>query len=84
VAFARHDCGLFRQNFTGLGSGRAFGACVSAAAQALQQPTTDPQAVCGSQGLSHRRLRGERRSDYDACVLAVSRVKTSYFVRQAG
>ena len=80
VALGRAECRTFGQNFTGPGSGRAFGACVSAAAQILQNPAASPEAVCAARGLESRRRRGERRSDMSSCILAVFRSRDSFYL----
>lgn len=64
---------VFRQNFAPAGS-RAHRACLAAAdrARRLSLPAS---VACEQAGLSRRRVRGERRSDHAACVLALTGIR---------
>ena len=75
-AMARHDCSarFFNQNFGPAGTPtRAFLACVTAANLSLGQ-NVPPAQACARPELSRDRVRGQRRSDYAACLIAVGRV----------
>lgn len=87
-ARAINDCRLFRQNFprgrAADDDGAAYRKCVRAVVAALSAVGSTPglgglvapllaESSCSEQRLSRRRVRGDRRSDHDACVLAVSR-----------
>ena len=62
----RNDCGTFDgQNFT---TPAELEACRTASFQFLSGQVTAQQACAG---FSQTRARGTRRSDYDACVLAL-------------
>ncbi|MBA2429021.1 MAG: hypothetical protein H0V55_04780 [Thermoleophilaceae bacterium] len=74
---ARHECSarFFNQNF-GPAGGRptkAFLGCVSAANLSLRENVV-PEQACTRPDLSRVRVAGERRSDYAACLIAVTRV----------
>jgi hypothetical protein len=66
----RSHCNLFKQNFGGPQRTSAFNRCGGATLRAIAG--TSPSVACDQEKLSHRRRRGERRSDYAACVLAVT------------
>lgn len=71
--FARYDCSplFFRQNFTPFG-GRRFRRCVTAVTRSLRFDVPE-ELSCRTAGLSRSRVRGHRRSDHRACVLAARR-----------
>jgi hypothetical protein len=74
---ARHECSprFFNQNFgpAGVRPTKAFLGCVSAANLSLRENVA-PEQACARPDLSRDRIAGERRSDYAACLIAVTRV----------
>lgn len=72
-----NDCRLFNQNFGG--GGNSLDGCSAAVEEALTRllQGQPPNAVQACSGLSQRRERGHRRSDYAACVIAVTRAVNS-------
>ncbi len=71
-ALGREECQEFKRNF---GDNRQqFGKCVSAAARVVRTRTT-PREACGDQGLSRKPQGDERRSDFNACVIAAPRAQ---------
>jgi hypothetical protein len=69
-ALGRNECQEFKQNF---GENKSqFGRCIAAVATALRTDAT-PQEACAAHHMSHRRQRGERRSDFSACVVSTRR-----------
>lgn len=66
-AIGRDHCGDYKRNF---GDNRnQFGKCVSAVAKTLRTDRT-PRQACRAEGLRRKPQRGERRSDFSACVAA--------------
>lgn len=69
-ALGRKECRRFERNFNGKGS--QLGRCVGAVAMTLRTDVP-PRKACGRRGLSRKRQRGERRSDFRACGVAAAR-----------
>ena len=68
-AAARAACEEFRANFAS--NRQQFGKCIAAGARARRTRVT-PREACGGLGLSRKREEGERRSDFNACVVAAA------------
>lgn len=69
-----NTCGLFRQNFGGPARAGRLALCVAATNRVLGSVAplvVTPTQACTGTGLSKKRRRGFRRSDYGACVRSV-------------
>jgi hypothetical protein len=70
-ALGREECQQFKTNFDENRS--AFGKCIAAVAKSLQDDNVSARKSCAATGLSRKRLEGQRRSNFSACVLAATR-----------
>lgn len=69
-----NTCGLFRQNFGGPARAGRLALCVAATNRVLGSVAplvVTPTQACTGTGLSKKRRRGHRRSDYGACVRSI-------------
>jgi hypothetical protein len=71
-ALGRKECQEFKANFAD--NRNQFGKCVSAAARVVRTRVT-PRQACGQAGLSRKPQGDERRSDFNACVIAAARAQ---------
>jgi hypothetical protein len=68
-AAAAQQCRQFEANFGD--SPQQFGKCVAAGTRARRSRIT-PHQACSGLGLSRKREPGQRRSDFNACVVAAA------------
>src|SRR3712207_1713072 len=68
-AAARAACQAFKANFAD--NREQFGRCVAAGVRVRRTRIT-PHQACGDLGLSRKRQPGQRRSDFNACVVAAA------------
>ena len=68
-AAARAQCLRFRENFAG--NPDQLSRCAEAGLRVRRSRIT-PHQACGDLNLSHKRQPGEKRSDFNACVVAAA------------
>jgi hypothetical protein len=72
-ALGRKECQEFKTNFSENKS--QFGKCIAAVAKSLRDENGNVSArkACRASGLSHKHAKGEKRSDFSACVKAAKK-----------